>query len=200
MKRAFVCLTAVLLVGCSGSSTSNRTRNRTSNRTSNRMVEVAKHESSRLVAPSQPLSAFSNFELKPMEWSAQTGERKEKVEVAKQLDEKLRTRLLPLIEEWKADQNSPRTAGTLLIQPKLQSLRIISGGARLMIGAWSGDSLIDMDLELTDGRTGTIIANPRISRTASAMGGTWSSGGTDRNLLNYIVEIAHQYLVDNYKK
>jgi hypothetical protein len=197
MKRAFVCLTVALLAGCSGSSTSNRT---SGSPPSNRMLAVAKQESSRLADPSQPLSAFSNWELKPMELSAVTSERQEKVEVAKQLDERLRGRLLPLIEEWKADRNSPRTAGTLLIQPKLQALRIVSGGARFWVGAWSGDSLVDMNLELTDGTTGTIIANPRISRTASAMGGGWSVGATDRNLLNYIAEIAHQYLVDNYKK
>ena len=193
MRNALICLTMALLAGCSSSSKS------TSSDT-NRIVAAAKSESSRLVAPSQPLSAFSNFELKPMELSAEIANRKEKVQMAKQLEDKLRTKLLPRIEEWKADGNSPRTAGTLVIQPKLRTLRIVSGGARMWVGAWSGESLIDMDLTLIDGKTGTVIANPRISRAASAMGGAWSGGATDKNLLNYIVEIAHQYLVDNYKK
>ena len=198
MKNALVCLTIVLLAGCSSSSKSTSPQS-TAPKIS-RLEQVAKDESSRLGAPSQPLSAFSDFELKPMELSAGVAERKEKAEVAKQLEDKLRTRLLPLLEEWKADKTGPRTAGTLVIQPKLQSLRIVSGGARFMIGGLSGDSVIDMNLELVDGKTGTVIANPRISRTASGIGGAWTVGGTDRNLLNYIVEIAHQYLGDNYKK
>jgi PBP1b-binding outer membrane lipoprotein LpoB len=186
MKKAIVLLIIVFLAGCSPSSS--------------KLASVAKNESARLGVTARPLSEFSNFELKPMELSAGVSERKEKVEVAKQLEDSLRTRLLPLIEEWKADKASPRTAGTLVIQPKLQSLRIVSGGARFFIGAWSGNSVIDMNLELTDGKTGTIIANPRITQTASATGGAWSVGATDRNLLDYIVEIAYQYLVDNYKK
>jgi uncharacterized protein YceK len=203
MKNACVCLTVALLAGCSSSSKSTSPQSASPQSTSpkmSRLEEAAKNESSRLGAPSQPLSAFSDFELKPMELSAGVAERKEKAEVAKQLEDKLRTRLLPLLEEWKADKTGPRTAGTLVIQPKLQSLRIVSGGARFMIGGLSGDSVVDMNLELVDGKTGTVIANPRISRTASGIGGAWTVGGTDRNLLNYIVEIAHQYLVDNYKK
>jgi hypothetical protein len=135
-----------------------------------------------------------------MELSPGVADRKEKAEVAKQLDDKLRVRLLPLLDEWKADKSSSRTAGPLVIRPKLQSLRVVSGGARFLIGGLSGDSVIDMNLELTDSATGAVIANPRITRTASGIGGAWTFGGTDRNLLNYIVEIAHQYLVDSYKK
>jgi len=186
MKNAFVFLIIVFLAGCSASPS--------------KLASVAKNESARLGVTARPLSEFSDFELKPMELSAGVAERNEKVKIAKQLEDSLRSRLLTLIEEWKADKASPRTVGTLVIQPKLQSLRIVSGGARFMIGAWSGDSIVDMNLELTDGKTGTIIANPRITQTASAMGGAWSVGSTDRNLLDYIVEIAYQYLVDNYKK
>lgn len=189
MKKAFVCLMIGLLAGCSSKPESKE----------NRIVTAAKAESSRLAAPSQPLSAFADFELRPMELSAGVSERKEKVKVAEQLEARLQARLLPLIEQWKADGSRPQTGGTLLIQPKLQALRVVSGGARFWVGAWSGESFIDMNLELIDGATGATIANPRISRTASAMGGAWTIGATDKNLLNYIVEIAHQYLVDNYQ-
>ena len=223
MRNALMCLMVALLAGCSSSSKSTSpkstgpestgpksaapkskgrksTDSKSTGPKTSKFMESVKKESARLVAPSQPLSAFSNFELNPMELSAEVGDRKEKAEVAKQLEDRLRSRLLPLIEEWKADGNSPRTGGTLVIKPKLEALRIVSGGSRFWVGAMSGDSVVDMSLTLIDSKTGTVIANPRISRTASATGGAWTVGATDRNLLSYTVEIAHQYLVDNYKK
>ena len=57
-----------------------------------------------------------------------------------------------------------------------------------------GESFIDLDLKLTDSATGQVVANPRVRRSASAMGGAFSIGATDRNLLDYITDIAHRYL------
>jgi hypothetical protein len=186
MKKTFVCLAVVLFAGCSASPS--------------RLAAVAKQEAGRLGVPSQPLSTFGAFELKTMKLSKGTGKRRGEAKLAQQLEDKLRARLVPLFEQWKEDTSSPRTGGTLVIQPELQTLHIVSGARRQWQGASSGDSLIDLDLTLTDGKTGTIIANPRISRTASAAGGAWTKGKTDRNLLDYVVEIAYQYLADNYKK
>ena len=56
-----------------------------------------------------------------------------------------------------------------------------------------------MDLELKEAATGTVIAKPRIVRNANAMAGAWSVGATDRNLMDYIADIATQYLQDNRK-
>jgi hypothetical protein len=188
MKRICVFLTMVLLAGCSGSPDPAR------------LAATAKREAGRFPPPAQRFSEFSTFELRSMEVNAAISDRKEKMEIAEQLENKLHARLEPLLDEWKADPNRPQTGDTLVIVPKLQSLHVVSGGARFWIGAWAGDSLIDMDLELTNARTGTVIANPGIVQTASATGGEWTIGATDKNLLDYIVEISHQYLVDNYRK
>lgn len=186
MKNACMCLTVVFFAGCSASPA--------------RLAAVAKQEASGLGTPSQPLSAFSTFELRPMKSSEGTAKRRGEIRLARQLEDKLHARLVPLIEQWKGGASGPRTAGTLVIQPELRTLHIVSGARRQWRGASSGDSLIDLDLTLIDGTTGTTIANPRISRTANAVGGTWTKGRTDRNLMDYVVEIAYQYLVDNYKK
>jgi hypothetical protein len=58
----------------------------------------------------------------------------------------------------------------------------------------AGDSSITMDLELRDAATGVVIAKPSIGRSANAMAGAWSFGATDRNLLDYITNIAMEYL------
>ncbi|MBN1506051.1 MAG: hypothetical protein JW955_04350 [Sedimentisphaerales bacterium] len=120
--------------------------------------------------------------------------------VASQLESRLRERVQSLLAEWKADTSSSRTGGTLVIQPQLQDVRIISGGARYWGGSLAGGSYVTMTLQLIDGRTGAIIASPVISRTTNAAAGTWTMGALDRNLLNLVVETSRQYLSDNYRK
>ena len=86
------------------------------------------------------------------------------------------------------------------IQPQVVSLRVISGTTRFFAGAFAGQSDISMDLVLVDKDTGVEIGRARVQRAAGAFAGAWSIGMTDRNLLDYIVDIAYQYLVDNYKE
>jgi hypothetical protein len=45
-----------------------------------------------------------------------------------------------------------------------------------------------------------VVANPRIRRTADAFAGGWSAGATDKDLLDYVADIAYQYLVDSYRR
>ena len=78
------------------------------------------------------------------------------------------------------------------------SLRIVSGGARFWAGALVGDSHIDLDLVLIDGKTGVVIEKARIRKEAGAMTGAWSIGKSDDNLHDYIAHIVHRYLLENY--
>jgi hypothetical protein len=94
---------------------------------------------------------------------------------------------------------TPESQGTLVIQPKLQSLVIISAGARFWGGAMAGDSKIDMDLFLIEEETGKKIGVARIDRTASGLKGGWSVGATDQALPDMIVDITYQYLTHNYQ-
>lgn len=184
MKRIAICLLVMLVAGCASDPA--------------RMKKVVQEESQRLAKPSRPLSSFGRFELNTMLLSEAVTAEADKVTIARQLEDKLKARLQPLFDEWQAAGKAKAHGGTLVIQPKVQQLRVVSGGARFWAGAMAGDSFIDMDMDLIDAESKTSIARPRINRNASAMGGGWSVGATDRNLSNYIVEITYQYLVDNY--
>lgn len=161
-----------------------------------KMAKTAMEESARLPAPSVALSAYGKFELKPMVMSDAVQREAGKVQAAQQLDATVRARLEPLLAEW----GNGRGGKTLVIQPRVESIRIIGGANRFFAGALAGDSHIDMDLELKDAATGAVIAKPRVTRSSNAMAGGWSIGATDRNLPNYMAEIWRQYLSDNYKK
>lgn len=56
-----------------------------------------------------------------------------------------------------------------------------------------------MQLKLTEKESGAVVGQVDIRRTASAMAGAWSIGKSDKNLMLYIADIAHQYLEDNFK-
>jgi hypothetical protein len=165
-----------------------------------RRAKVAQEESARLAAPTTPLSSYGTFELKPMEMAPEVANDSAKAAVAKDLEARMQARMQPLLAQWTAqDANSAAAGRTLIVQPRVIKIRIIGGATRWFAGAFAGDSSINMDLELKDAATGTVIAKPRIVRNANAVAGTWSVGATDRNLLGYIADIATQYLQDNRK-
>lgn len=158
---------------------------------------VAKTESARMAAPTRPFSTFASFELKPMVLSPAVSSEPGKVEAARELEAKLRQKLQPLLDQWAAAPAGSRS-GTLVIEPQLASLKVVSGGARFWAGAMAGDSNIDLDLLITERETGQVIARPRVARSADAMTGGWSVGQSDENLLDYICAIAYEYLSSHY--
>lgn len=185
MKKILFCL--ALLLSISGCATSN----------GNRHAEIVDREVRRLTLPTKPLSAYSNFQINDMVLDDETRQKEDKTKVAKDLENKLQAKLLPLLEEWTNNKTDEQT-GTLIIIPELYGLHVVSAGARFWIGAMAGESRIDLELKLVDAQSGKEIARPRIMTMANAMGGAWSIGATDKNLLNYVADIAYQYLKNNY--
>lgn len=185
MKHFFTIFITLLMAGCA-SDPAHR-------------ADVANQEVSTLAPPSTAFSEFSNYELKPVTMSESVTEDEDKAKVAKALESKLAARINPLLSEWRAKKNAAAKS-VLIIEPIVQKLRVISGGARFWVGPMVGESFIDLDLKLTDSATGQIIAVPRVHQNADAWAGSWSIGATDRNLLDYVTDIAYRYLEVNYSK
>lgn len=114
-----------------------------------RLELVGKTEAGRMAPPVKRFSSYANYELKPMVLSAAVQSERAKVEAAGELENIIRTKLQSLLEQWKAATSGNRS-GTLVIEPQLASLRIVSVGARFWVGGLVGDSSIDMDLVITD--------------------------------------------------
>lgn len=181
--RAIIIAALVVLAGCAATPES--------------LESVARTESARLAAPARKLSSFASYELKPIVLSDAVKAEEGKVAEAGKLEAAMRAKVLPLLEQWQAAGGAGRT-GKLVIEPRLASLKVVSGGARFWAGAMAGDSNVDLDLVMTDLDTGQVIAKPRIARSADAMTGGWSIGKSDQNLRDYIAGITYQYLTDNY--
>ena len=182
--RLVTCVLAVLVAGCAANPAT--------------LESVARTEAARMAVPSRNFSSFAAYELRPMSLSPAVRVENGKVEKAGELDAKMRQKIEPLFDQWRAAPASPRRTGRLVVEPQLASLRVISGGTRFWAGGMVGDSHIDLDLSIIDGETGQVIAKPRIALRADAMTGGWSVGASDRNLLDYITSVAYQYLADHY--
>ena len=163
-----------------------------------RRDRIIKEQSERLPAPTVPLSSYAKFDLKPIAMVESVGNDEAKAAVAKDLERRMQERMQPMFAQWSADSSSAAsTAKMLIVQPRVTRLRVVSGGLRAIAGAWAGESSIAMDLELRDAGTGAVVASPSIVRSANAAAGAWSFGATDQNLLNYIADIALQYLQEH---
>lgn len=161
-----------------------------------KVEQVAGEEAGRLQAPSQPLSSFASFQLAPMTFSDAIRAEDGKMEEAREFETNLSNKVQPLLDGWNAAGTAGQ--GTLVIEPRLVKLKIVSGGARFWAGAFAGDSFIDMNLVPINQDSGEAISNVRVARSADAMTGGWSVGKSDQNLDEYIVGIVHTYLEENY--
>ena len=160
--------------------------------------EVIQQHAARMMAPMKPLCSYTNFKLVGMELTDEITQDKKKMAAAKSLEKKLNQRLSPLLDAWCGKKTMADSNGTLIVKPKLQSLYIVSSGARFWVGGMAGDSNIDMDLILVEEETGNKVGAARIQRSASGMKGGWSVGATDKALPDLIVDIAYQYMSHNY--
>ncbi len=163
-----------------------------------KLKAVAVEETALLAKPTKPFSTFSKYELKPFILSGSVSDSSKKRKHAVRLETKIKEDLLPLFDSWSSKKGTGRS-GTLIVQPRLAKLRIVSGGARFWLGPFSGKSNIDLEFKIIDGETKEVIAQPVIGRRSGAWAGGWTIGKTDRNLYQYIARITQEYFATNYE-
>ncbi|WP_163339147.1 DUF4410 domain-containing protein [Desulfopila sp. IMCC35008] len=179
MKRIFLLLAILpfFIVGCAP--------------TPEMIVRDAKLDSLAMDKSLVPLSKFASAKLLPLKIDEKLKVDDAKLAKAKELDQKLDLQLKELLINWPS--NSP-DHGELIIQPEVVHLRIISTATRMLAGLMAGQSSVGINLHLIDQETGETIATQEITK------GTWmrgSEGVTDKNILDYIANISHQYLLAN---
>jgi len=157
---------------------------------------VAQVSASSLSAPKRPLSDFAQFELEPMTVWDEIRKNTGKMEKARELERKLKAKVWPLLGEWNAASNEGGS-DKLLIRPHLQKLKIISGGLKLLAGAFTGHSFIDMELVLVDASTDEEVSRVLIKRNSSQNAKITFSNKNDKRVIDYVVSIAYEYLAGN---
>lgn len=150
--------------------------------------------------PAEPFSAFQHFEVKKISMGAPYSGQDANEAALKKIQENFDARVNPVVADWNAKTGAATDGRTLLIEPRIQDIKFVNGTARFWGGAMSGSSAVVLKIKFTDKASGKEIADPEFYQRAAAMGGAWTFGATDNNMLVRIAEVASDYIKANYDK
>ena len=150
-------------------------------------------------APTEALSNFHAFELKPLEVSSEVAADKGKKDATTVVQTHLTNIVLPVVSAWNLNP-SAENESTLVITPKIESIKKVGGATRFFAGALAGNSYVVMRLSIVAQPGDRVIAEPYFYQQAAAYGGAWSVGATDNDMLKRIARIAADYLQANYRQ
>lgn len=147
-------------------------------------------------APAEALSAFARFELKPATLAPDYAGQKANDKALESYERNLQDR----VGAWVAEQNAkpaPDDARTLVIEPRIEKVRFISGGVRVFAGALAGSSRVLVTLKLVDKATGETVAAPEFYQHAKGMAGAYTFGAADNSMLIRVAQMSLDYLKAN---
>jgi len=153
-------------------------------------------------APAAAFGAYQAFELKPLAISDELKASDTGVKATGKIQENIDARLKPIIEGWakmNEGQNKDKSNGsTLVFEPSVDDLRFIGGAKRFFAGALAGSSHVVMKLKIVEQPSGKVIAEPEFYQRASGMAGAWTVGAHDNTMLSRVVELAANYMSQNF--
>lgn len=99
------------------------------------------------------------------------------------------------------EKESSRTFNepTMIVDVKLENLRIVSGAARFWAGGLAGRSYMKIAVRLLDSN-GSLVAEQELEGAPDAAGSAWSFGGTDRGLPGKMGVLLGDYVLANVSK
>lgn len=149
--------------------------------------------------PANALAGYDGYELATIEmgppYAGDEGREKAKAKI----QDHMLAETSPIIEQWNKAAAGGTSGQTLAIEPRIEKLKVVSGGARFWAGAFAGDSYVVMKLKIIENPSGKQLAEPEFYQRAAAMSGAWTFGGQDKDMMNRIVALANHYLETNYK-
>ena len=144
--------------------------------------------------PQEIFSTFNRFELRPVVLSPQYSEHSANQRAARKIQEYFDTRVKPIVDVWSKEGNPGNR--TLVIEPYIEEIKFIGGGARFFVGPLAGSSAVILKVKYIDRDTGKIVAEPEFYQKASAMSSVY--GGEDNAMLDKVVSLVVEYTSRNY--
>ncbi|HZF17224.1 MAG TPA: hypothetical protein VE046_14900 [Steroidobacteraceae bacterium] len=149
--------------------------------------------------PSAAFNGYGKYELKPLIVVAPYASQPANQKAAAKIREHIGEQMEPIVAAWNKSGGTSGKTGTLVIEPIVEEIKFIGGGARFWAGAMAGSSYVILRLKVSEAETGTVIAQPEFFQRAQAVSGAWSFGGADNGMLGRIVTVASAYLNGNYE-
>jgi hypothetical protein len=150
--------------------------------------------------PANALAGYDKYELAPIALDPQYAGDAGKVAAKDKIQGYVTAETGAIIEQWNKDAAGSARGQSLLLEPRLEKLKVVSGGARFWGGALAGDSFVVMKLKITEQPSGKQLAEAEFYQRASAMSGAWTFGAQDKDMMHRVVVLANHYLQSNYKE
>ena len=149
--------------------------------------------------PAGTLAGYDKYELLPIAMGPPYAGDEGKEKAKAKIQEFMTAETGAIIAQWNTDAAGSTRGQSVVIEPRIEKLKVVSGGARFWAGALAGDSYVVMKFRIVEQPSGTLLAEPEFYQRAAAMSGAWTFGGQDKDMLNRIVSLANHYLESNYK-
>ncbi|MBN2717041.1 MAG: hypothetical protein JXX14_14415 [Deltaproteobacteria bacterium] len=149
--------------------------------------------------PTVPFSSFRYFKLMPVTIAPQYADHQANQRAHRKIEENLNAHFSGMLQSWNtAVRQAPYQ--TLVIEPKIVEIKFISGGARFMAGAMAGSSVVVMHVDYRDEASGNVISHAEFYQKANAMGGSYSMGATDNDMLRRIADLVAEFTRNNFSQ
>ncbi|MEX1994578.1 MAG: hypothetical protein WD929_07950 [Steroidobacteraceae bacterium] len=149
--------------------------------------------------PANALAGYDKYELAAIAMGAPYAGDKGKEAARQKIQDYMTVQTGLIVEQWNADAAGNTRGQSLVIEPRIEKLKVVSGGARFWAGAMAGDSYVVMKFRFVEQPSGKLLAEPEFYQRAAAMSGAWTFGGQDKDMLHRIVGLANHYLRTNYE-
>ncbi len=149
--------------------------------------------------PAMRFAEYANFELEPVTIDPAYLNNDDNKRAFARIQENFDRFAVPVLDEWSA-ATGEATRGTLIIRPHVVELKFVSIGARVMVGAMAGSSAVVMQVDFEELTSGNTIARAQFYQRAAAMGGAYTMGYTDNDMLDRIVRLVSEYMRNNYSE
>src|SRR5262245_3177976 len=146
--------------------------------------------------PEHKLAGYAGYELKPVTYEANLGDKRNVEKVVAKVDENVRQSVQPILQGW--NSSAGKNAQKIVLEPRITSLHKPSGATRFFAGAFAGDGHITLKVRIIEQPSGKVIGEPEFYRRASAMAGAWTVGGHDNAMLQKVAGLFANYLSANY--
>jgi hypothetical protein len=148
--------------------------------------------------PANALRGYDKYELVPLAMGPPYAGDEGKEKAKAKIQEHMTAETDPIIAKWNQDAAGSTRGQSLVVEPRVEKLKVVSGGARFWAGAFAGDSYVVIKVRIVERPSGTLLAEPEFYQRAAAMSGAWTFGGQDKDMLHRIVLLMNHYLETNY--
>jgi len=148
--------------------------------------------------PTSAFAGYDKYELLPIAMGPPYAGDEGKEKAKTKIQDYMTAETGPIIAQWNTDAAGSTRGQSLVIEPRIDKLKVVSTGARIWAGAFAGDSYVVMKMKIVEQPSGTVLGEPMFYQRASAMSGTWTFGAQDKDMMHRVVVLVNKYLQSNY--